>query len=254
MRRRNVLWLALLCAGGVQAEQVTVFISGGFHAALEKLGPAFAAQHGDTLKIVRGPSMGESAQAIPNRLARGERADAVIMVGYALDGLIKQGRIVPGSRVELADSRIGAVVRKGETSPDISSVENLKATLLRAKSIAWSDSASGRYIEDNLLARLGIQQRIAGKGHRVERDPVGEAVAKGEYQIGFQQVSELLPISGVTFIGKIPEQVQSVTRFAGAIPEGATHQQKARDLLNYLASTQVQAQVRATGLDSVPAS
>ncbi|NDJ58567.1 ABC transporter substrate-binding protein [Enterobacteriaceae bacterium 4M9] len=254
MHRRNLFWPVLLCASGVQAEQLTVFISGGFNAALEKLGPAFVAQHGDTLKIVRGPSMGDSAEAIPNRLARGERADAVIMVGYALDGLIKQGRIVPGSRVELADSRIGAVVRKGESRPDISSVENLKATLLRAKSIAWSDSASGRYIEDKMLTRLGIQQSLSGKGHRVERDPVGEAVAKGKYEIGFQQVSELLPVQGVTFIGKIPEQLQSVTRFAGAVPEGSTHQQKARDLLNYLASQGVQIQVRATGLDSIAAS
>lgn len=254
MRRPNLLWLVLLCAGGAQAEQLTVFISGGFHAALEKLGPPWAAQHGDTLKIVRGPSMGDSAQAIPHRLARGEQADAVIMVGYALDGLIKQGRIVPGSRVELADSRIGAVVRAGAARPDISSEANLKATLLHAESVDWSDSASGRYIEDKLLTRLGIQQAMAAKGHRVERDPVGEAVAKGEYQIGFQQVSELLPVAGVSFIGKIPEQVQSVTRFAGAVPKGAAHQQKARDLLSYLASQDVQVQVRATGLDSVPAS
>lgn len=254
MRRRNLLWFALLCAGGVQAEELTVFISGGFHAALEKLGPAWAAKHGDTLHVVRGPSMGDSAQAIPHRLARGEQADAVIMVGYALDGLFKQGRMIPGSRVELADSRIGAVVREGDARPDISSVEGLKATLLSAESVAWSDSASGRYIETTMLKRLGVQHALAEKGHRVERDPVGEAVAKGKYQIGFQQVSELLPVSGVTFIGKLPEQVQSVTRFAGAVPQGAAHQQKARDLLNYLASPDVQPQVRATGLDSVPAS
>lgn len=254
MRRRNLVWLCLLCAGGAQAEQLTVFISGGFSAALEKLGPAWAEQHGDTLKIVHGPSMGNSAEAIPNRLARGERADALIMVGYALDGLIKQGRIVPGSRVELADSRIGAVVRKGDMPPDISSVANLKATLLRAKSVAWSDSASGRYIEDKMLTTLGVQQAVSAKGHRVERDPVGEAVAKGDYQIGFQQVSELLTVPGVTFIGKIPEQVQAVTRFAGAVPEVATHPQKAQALLEYLASPAVQAQVRATGLDSVSGS
>ena len=90
--------------------------------------------------------MGKSPEAIPNRLARGEPADAVIMVGYALDELIKQGKVIPDSRVELADSRIGMVVREGAAKPDISSPEALRQALLHAKSIAYSDSASGVYI------------------------------------------------------------------------------------------------------------
>lgn len=243
--------ILLLAAGQVSAAQLTVMISGGFSAALDKLAPAYTARHGDTLNIVHGPSMGRSPQAIPNRLARGEKADVVIMVGYALDDLIQQGKIAPGSRTELADSRIGAVVRAGDAKPDISSVNALRQALLNAKSVAWSDSASGRYVQDALLTRLGV--KLGERGHQVERVPVASEVASGKYQIGFQQVAELLPVKGVTFIGKLPESVQKVTRFAGAVPARAEHPDQARALLRYLASEEVQSQVRATGLDSVPA-
>ena len=107
--------------------------------------------------------MGKSPEAIPNRLERGEPADAVIMVGYALDELIKQGKVMPGSRVELADSRIGMVVREGAAKPDIGSAEGLRQTLLHAKSIAYSDSASGVYIERELFKKLGIEDQVKSK-------------------------------------------------------------------------------------------
>ncbi len=227
--------------------------SGGFTAAYKLLGPKFASQTGNTLNTALGPSMGKSPEAIPNRLARSEPADAVIMVGYALDDLIKQGKVIPDSRVELADSRIGMVVRAGAAKPDISSAEGLKQVLLHAKSIAYSDSASGVYIERELFKKLGIEDQVKSKAKMIPRIPVGSVVANGEYEIGFQQVSELLPVEGVTFVGKIPESLQSVTRFAAGIPVGAQHPKEAKALLDYLASPAVQADVKSTGLDSVPA-
>ena len=237
----------------VQAAELNVMSSGGFTAAYKLLGPKFASQTGNTLNTALGPSMGKSPEAIPNRLARGEPADAVIMVGYALDDLIKQGKVIPDSRVELADSRIGMVVRAGAAKPDISSAEGLKQVLLHAKSIAYSDSASGVYIERELFKKLGIEDQVKSKAKMIPRIPVGSVVANGEYEIGFQQVSELLPVEGVTFVGKIPESLQSVTRFAAGIPVGAQHPKEAKALLDYLASPAVQADVKSTGLDSVPA-
>ncbi len=237
----------------VQAAELHVMSSGGFTAAYKLLGPKFAAQTGNTLNTALGASMGKSPEAIPNRLARGEPADAVIMVGYALDDLIKQGKVIPGSRVELADSRIGMVVRAGAAKPDISSAEGLKQVLLHAKSIAYSDSASGVYIERELFKKLGIEEQVKPKAKMIPRIPVAAVVANGEYEIGFQQVSELLPVEGVTFVGKIPESLQSVTRFAAGIPVGAQHPKEAKALLDYLASPAVQADVKSTGLDSVPA-
>ncbi|QBX44357.1 ABC transporter substrate-binding protein [Pseudomonas fluorescens] len=233
------------------AEQLNVMTSGGFTAAYKILGPKFAAATGNTLDTQLGPSMGKAPEAIPNRLARGEHADVVIMVGYALDDLIKQGKVDPASRVELADSRIGLVVREGAPKPDISSVESLKKTLLDAKSVAYSDSASGVYIEKELFNKLGVEDQLKPKAKMVPKVPVGSVVATGDYQLGFQQVSELLPVPGVTFVGKIPESVQSVTRFAAGIPVGAQHPKEAKALLDYLAAPAAQADVQATGLDSV---
>jgi len=233
------------------AEQLNVMTSGGFTAAYKILGPKFAAATGNTLDTQLGPSMGKAPEAIPNRLARGEHADVVIMVGYALDDLIKQGKVDPASRVELADSRIGLVVREGAPKPDISSVESLKKTLLDAKSVAYSDSASGVYIEKELFNKLGVEDQLKPKAKMIPKVPVGSVVATGDYQLGFQQVSELLPVPGVSFVGKIPESVQSVTRFAAGIPVGAQHPKEAKALLDYLAAPAAQADVQATGLDSV---
>lgn len=234
-----------------QAEELSVMTSGGFTAAYKILGPKFAAATGNTLTTSLGPSMGKAPEAIPNRLARGEHADVVIMVGYALDELIKQGKVDPASRVELADSRIGMVVREGAAKPDISIVDGLKKTLLDAQSVAYSDSASGVYIEQQLFKKLGIEDQLKPKAKMIARIPVGSVVATGDYQLGFQQVSELLPVPGVSFVAKIPESVQSVTRFAAGIPVKAEHPEEAKALLAYLAAPAAQADVQATGLDSV---
>ncbi|MCK3849878.1 substrate-binding domain-containing protein [Pseudomonas sp. W2Jun17] len=230
-----------------QAEELKVMTSGGFTAAYKLLGPQYAKQSGDTLDTILGPSMGKAPEAIPNRLARGEHADVVIMVGYALDELIKQGKVDPASRVELADSRIGLVVKEGAQKPAINTDAELKAVLSKAKSVAYSDSASGVYVEKELFKKLGMP----AKGTMIERVPVGEQVAKGDYEVGLQQVAELLPVKGVTFVGKIPENVQSVTRFAAGIPVNAEHPDEAKALLQFMASPQAQPVVQSTGLDSV---
>lgn len=238
---------------GGQAKEVTVMISGGFKAALEKLAPQFEAESGDKVILVSGPSMGNTPQAIPARLARGENADVVIMVGDALKKLEKDNSIQPGSRVELADSPIGMVVKQGTPIPDIKNDAELRNTLLQAKSIAYSDSASGRYISNQLFQKLGIEDQVKDKAHKVERIPVASEVAKGKYAVGFQQVSELLPVSGVTFIGELPDNVQYITRFAGAVTAKAEHRQEGKALLEFLSSAMAQKTIRDTGMRSVKA-
>ncbi len=247
--RGVALLLAVGSFASASAEEITVMISGGFAAALESLAPQYQQETGDTLRIVRGPSMGNSADAIPRRLAAGQRADAVIMVGYALDGLMKAGALAPGSREELADSRIGVAVREGAPLPDISTVSALRATLLNAKSIAYSDSASGRYVESRLFKTLGIEQQVRARAKMIEKTPVASVVAKGEYQIGFQQVSELLPVKGAHFVGRIPEPVQYVTRFAGAVLKDAQHPRGAGQLMRWLASPKARAKIVQSGME-----
>lgn len=247
------LIFSLACSATVQAKELTVMISGGFMAAWETLAPQFAAQQGYKIHTVSGPSMGNTPQAIPARLARGEKADVVIMVGKALEGLETQGWIQTGSRVELADSVIGAVIKKGAPAVSIKNAEELRSALLNASSVAYSDSASGRYISSQLFSKLGIEQQVKSKAHQVERIPVASLVAKGQYAIGFQQVSELLPVKGVTFIGELPDNMQYVTRFAGAVVKQSANGDASRQLLAYLASPGVQQVVQATGLHSVVA-
>lgn len=235
----------------ISAKEVTVMISGGFKAALEKLAPQFEAQSGNKIILVPGPSMGKTPQAIPARLARGENADVVIMVGDALEKLEKDNRLKAGSRVELADSSIGMVVKQGEPKPNIKNVADLRNTLLQAKSIAYSDSASGRYISSQLFKKLGIEGKMKDKAHMIERIPVASVVAKGRYTVGFQQVSELLPFPGATFIGELPEDVQHITRFAGAVTAKAEHDKEGKALLDFLSSAEAQNIIRATGMRSV---
>jgi molybdate transport system substrate-binding protein len=226
--------------------------SGGFTAAFKQLSPAFAQSSGDTIHTVLGPSMGQAREAIPNRLERGENADVVIMVGYALDELIRQGKVDAASKVELADSRIGMVVKQGAAKPDIGTEAAFRKTLLDAGSLAYSDSASGVYIQNQLFRKLGVESSVASKARMIERIPVASVVASGQYELGFQQVAELLPVPGVTFVGKIPESLQSVTRYSAGIPRHARHPEKARALLAYLSSPAAQPVIQATGLDSIP--
>ncbi|MCK6687201.1 substrate-binding domain-containing protein [Enterobacter asburiae] len=230
------------------AQDVKVMISGGFKAALEKLAPEYERRTGDKIVIIPGPSMGATPQAIPNRLARGEKADVVIMVGDALEKLEKAGQTRTGSRTELADSPVGMVVKKGADVPDISSEAALRKTLLQASSIAYSDSASGRYVSQTLFKKLGIEKEVADKATMVERIPVASEVAKGKYTVGFQQVSELLPVQGVTFIGKIPDNLQYITRFAGAVTRHAEYPAEGKALLTYLASPPSRDVIQKTGM------
>lgn len=234
-----------------QAKELTVMVSGGFYAAYENLISDFEAKEGVKIKTLRSPSMGKTKEAIPNRLKNGEKADVVIMVGSALEGLQKQGYILKKSRVELADSPIGAVIKKGRPLISIKTDDELRKALLNASSIAYSDSASGRYISEQLFKKLGIQKQVKDKAHMIPKIPVASVVAKGTYEIGFQQVSELLPIKGVSFIGELPKDLQHFTRFAGAVVKNSDSPKIATKLLKYLSSEKVQAIVHSTGLSSI---
>src|ERR1700736_4298436 len=147
---------ALLLAGSASAAEVRVMISGGLTAAYKELVPEFERLTGNKVLTAYGPSMGTTVNAIPIRLERGEPADVLIMVGYALGDLIKQGKVVADSRVDLTKSLIGIAVKSGAPKPDIRSAEALKRALLAAKSIAYSDSASGVYISTEMFGKLGI--------------------------------------------------------------------------------------------------
>ena len=243
---------ALLLMRPACAADIHVMISSGFHGAYTELVPAFERATGHHLVTTRGPSMGDSPEAIPARLARGEAADVVILDGGAADELGKRGLVRGGSKVELARSLVGMVVREGTPKPDIGSVEALRRTLLAAKSIAYSDSGSGTYLSTTLFGELGVADEIAPKSRKVRGPPSGEpvaaVVARGEAEIGFQQVSELIHVPGVTFVGALPAEVQPMFSFAGALTNSATEPEAAVALLRFLASPGAAAAISKAGL------
>ena len=259
--KSHARWFAALCAatfsiaGAASAADVNVMISAGFYGVYSELGPAFERASGHRLVTTRGPSMGDSPESIPARLARGEAADVVIMDGGSADDLGKRGLVRAESRVELARSQVGMVVRAGAPKPDIGSVEAFRRTLLAAKSIAYSDSGSGTYLSTTLFAKLGVADQVAGKSRKVRGPPSGEpvaaVVARGEAEIGFQQVSELIRVPGVAFVGAIPAELQPGFSFAGALTSTARQPEAASALLRFLAAPEAAPTILKAGLTPV---
>jgi molybdate transport system substrate-binding protein len=246
----TALWL-LVVGRSANAAEIKVITSGAFTAAFLELGPEYERISGHTLVTGFGASMGTSTNAIPMRLNRGERIDVVILAAPALDQLIEQGKVRAGSRLDLVLSKIGMAVKAGAPRPDISTVDALKRTLLAAKSIAFSDSASGVYLSAELFPRLGIADQIRDKMRRIIAVPVGGVVASGEFEIGFQQISELRPVKGIDIVGELPVGAQSVTVFAAGIPAAAEQPDAAKALIQWLASDATHAIIRKTGLEPV---
>lgn len=243
----------LLLASAAQAAEIKVMSSAGFAPAYRELAADFERKTGNTIDNAWGPSMGDTPQAIPNRLARGEPVDVLIMVGEALDGLIKQGKVVASSRVDLAQAPIVMAVRAGAPKPDISTVEAFKRTLLNAKSIAYSDSASGVYLSTVVFPRLGIADQIKDKSRMIPADPVGGVVASGDAEIGFQQKSEMIPIKGIDIVGPIPAEIQKVTVFSAGISITAQHPVEGRALIKFLSSPSAASVITKTGMDPMAA-
>jgi molybdate transport system substrate-binding protein len=239
---------ALLFGGHAWAATVQVVSSGGFAAAYRVLAPEFERKSGDTLKTGWGPSMGETHDAVPARLKRGEPIDVLIMVGWALDDLIRQGKVIPDSRTDLAFSGIGVVVKAGAKLPDIGTEDALRRTLLAAKSIAYSDSASGVYIQNEMFKKLGIEDQIKGKARMIPAEPVGAVVARGEAEIGFQQISELKPIGGITLVGPLPAALQKVTMFSAGIVAGSIP----LSLIRFLTSPEAAPAIKDSGMEPAP--
>jgi molybdate transport system substrate-binding protein len=243
-------WLcALFAFSSARADDLKVVTSGGFTAAYLELVPEYEAATHNKLVTEFGPSMGTTHNAIPVRLDRGEAIDVVIMASPALDGLIAAGKVRAGSRVDLVQSKIGMAVKAGAPHPDISSVEALKRTLLAAKSIAYSDSASGVYLSTEFFPKLGIWDQIKGKSKKIEADPVGGVVATGEFEIGFQQISELRPVKGIDIVGELPPGAQKVTVFSAGIPASAPHPEAAKALIQWLTTSAAYAAIKKSGLE-----
>ena len=253
----TLAWLAAcvtLLGAGPTGGEVRVMTSGAFTAAFLELVPQFEHATQNTVVTAFGASTGGAPDSIPSRLERGESVDVVILAAPQLDDLIAQGKVVRGSRVDLVRSAIGLAVRAGAPKPDISSVDALTRTLLQATSIAYSASASGVYFSTELVQRLGIADRVLPKSRRIESERVATVVARGDAQLGLQQISELLPVPGIDYLGPLPPAVQKVTVFSAGIATGARNTDGARALIGFLASRAAVDAITKSGLEPVLAS
>ncbi|WP_239061952.1 substrate-binding domain-containing protein [Ideonella livida] len=242
---------SLLASGQALAAELRVITSGAFTEAYKQLIPLFEAASGHTVLSSFGASVGNAPDSIPSRFARGEKFDLVILSETGLEALEKAGKLVPGSRQDLARSAIGVAVRKGTPKPDISTVAALKQTLLNAKSVAYSASASGTYLSTVLFPKLGVAEQLEKTGKKIFSERVGAVVARGDAELGFQQVSELIYFKELDFVGTLPEEVQQSLFFSAGLVQDSEQAAVAQQLVRFLRSAAVAPMVRATGLDPV---
>ncbi len=244
-RRRVAATLAagaMLLAGASHAAEIKVLASAALKTAYLELQPEFERATGHKLVTTWAPTA-----EMAKRVGSGEAIDLVIMATDRIDELIKLGRIIPGSRVDLARSGVGVAVRAGAAMPDLSSAEAVRRTLLAAKSIAYSTGLSGIYVE-SLFQRMGIAEELKPKLRQIQGVPIGEIVARGEVEIGFHQMSELFPIAGIQF-APLPAEIQHTIYFAAGVPAAAREPEASRALAKFLTTPAAVSAIRKTGLE-----
>jgi len=185
---------------------------------------------------------------IVKRISAGERYDLIIAAKSAIDDFIQSGRIENGSRVDIASTGIGIAVRRSAQRPDIRSAEALKRALLAAKAVGYSTGPSGVYLAA-LFERMGIAAEMKVKSRQIPPGAtVGPLVASGDVEIGFQQISELLHVDGVDFVGPLPAEIQHITVISCGIPAGAKEPDAARVLVRFLAAPGARDAIERAGL------
>jgi len=225
--------------------EVIVMSSIATREALRELAPVFEKERG--CKVALNFAGGVD---VVRRLKAGEGGmDMVTLSATAIEDLVQFGALAAGSRVDIASSTVGVAVRAGAPRPDVSSGEAVRRAVLAAKSIAISSGPSGVYLE-KVFERWGVPRdkvTVARPGIAA-----GEVVARGEAEIGFQQLSELLPVKGIDFLGPIPQEIQTTTVFSGGVHAKSAQPQLARDLLKFLKTPGVAPVLRAKGLEQLP--
>jgi molybdate transport system substrate-binding protein len=249
MKTRLMVAMAasLLLSCGARADEIKLLASAGLKAAYLELLPQFERE--SRHKVAAEWS---SSPVIRKRIEAGEEADVVIVanvLGRSLaEELTKQGKIA-GAPVVFAKSGVGVAVRAGAPEPDISSADALKTSLLQAKTITYSAGASGVYIA-SMLQKLGIYDQVKAKAVAVKpSEPVGEVVARGDAEIGFHQVSELLPVKGIRYLGPLPADIQNITVYSGGIHSGTKAEAAAKALVAFLSTPSAMQSLGKHGLE-----
>jgi molybdate transport system substrate-binding protein len=236
--------LTALVAGSATAAEISVVSTGGpMPEVMGALIPMFekASGHKVTIKF-------QGAPQIVSQLKEGAGIDLVIADEEVIGGLVKDGTVAAADSTRLMLSRIGVAVRAGATKPNISSPDALRAALTGAKSVAYSQGASGQHFT-SVISRLGLGDTLKPKSVIVQGRPVGAAVAAGEAEIGVQQVAELLPVPGIEFVGPLPGDLQKIIVYSAGVPAKAKAADAARALEKFLISESAVTVLKQKGMD-----
>jgi molybdate transport system substrate-binding protein len=236
-----------------QSAEIKVVSGGAFKQVLTALAAQYEKESGNKLDI--------SYQTVGQHIALindgKEDFDVAVLTPEAIDTLAKDGKIVPGTRADLARVGVGVVVKAGAPLPDISTVDAFRRTLLAAKSVAYIDpkagGSSGIYVA-GLLERLGIADQINAKAKLIHGGAVADHIADGEAEIGVHQISEILPVAGVTLVGPLPAEIQNFTVYSAGVGAAAKDPATARALVKFLSGPHALPIIKAKGMEPAPSS
>jgi molybdate transport system substrate-binding protein len=220
---------------------IKVMLSAAFKEAYLELLPQFERASGHTVE-----SLWVASVQMMSRLKGGEAVDLVILSAASLDELRKAGIVT--ERTDLVKSGIGVAVKAGAPRPDISSGAAVKRAVLAAKGVAYSTGPSGLYLV-GLFQRMGIADQIKHKVTQTQGQPSGGVVARGEAEIAFQQISELLPVPGIELVGPLPPDIQEITIFAAGLHAHAKSPDAAKALVKFLTSPVAAPVIRSKGME-----
>jgi molybdate transport system substrate-binding protein len=235
---------AAFAASSVGAAEIKVVGSPGFREAYTELVPGFEKASGSKVTTNWG-----GVTEVAKRVADGETADIVILPVAQIDDLIAKGKLLGPTKIVVAKSGVGVAVQAGAPKIDLSSGDNVRKALLAAKSIAYSTGPSGAHMAD-LIKKWGIADQLKGKIVISPADtPVGVVVARGQAEIGFQQVSELVHVKGIDYLGALPPDVNEITVFAAAVHKDARSPEAARALIKHLSAPEAASVIKKTGME-----
>ena len=238
----------ILATQAVPAAEIKVFSTVGVKSVLEELIPKFEKASGHKLNLTWS-----TAALLARRAQAGEVADALILIKDNVETLLKEGKIVPGTDTLFAKSIFAVGVKAGAPKPDISTPDALKASLLAAKAISYTDpaagGASGVYFAKQ-LDRMGITEQMKGKTKFPPSGGfTGALLASGEADIAINSKPELLSVAGVDVVGPLPGDMAFTVVYAAGVDSGATQPDAAKALMKFLMSPEAQAVFKAKGFD-----
>lgn len=223
-----------------------------FQPAVAALADAFSRRSGTVVDLTFGPAAGADPGTIESRLEAGEDLQLVLLPAAMTDRQVALGRLCADARVDAMRSMLALCVRTGSTRPDISTVDALRGTLQDAPSIGLSQAGSGSFVRDVLLDRLGLVETVMPRCRTILGEPVGAAVAKGEVDLGIQQLSELLQEDGIDIVGPLPEAAQGYTVIAATTLAGRPVTAEQAAFLQFLRSDEASGILRTAGLEPAP--